>query len=152
MATYASILTKCEDAFLTAFNAIAGADLIAGVTTYKAGDVTELVPPLYRFEAIAAEQFATNATTVQGGEFYAVTMRVEAETHGDGSTRTQHGNICGLVEAVMVRSADQIVAEMETANVTDFQAVHYKFNGITSQMDDSLRITTYTATIGCVSR
>lgn len=152
MATYASILTKCEDAFKTAFDTIAGADLIAGVTTYKAGDTGELVPPFYRIEAVACEQFAPAAPTSEGGEFFAVTLQVQAATHGEGSTRSQHGNICGLVEAVMVRSADQIITEMESAAVTDFQAVHYRFTGATSQQDESLRITTYAAVIGCVSR
>lgn len=152
MATFKSILNKCEDAFYTAFNAIAATDFISGVTIYKATDQAEIVLPAILIESTGAERMADQATTAAAGENYFVTVQITAVTNGEDTTRAEHGNIAGLIEAVCFRSANQMVTELEAANVTDFQAIHYRAQTITAGMDDTRRTTTITAVVGCVSR
>ena len=153
MATYSSILTKTEDAFKVAFETIAGADLISGVTIYKQGDQTEIVPPFLLIEAVASEPLYPSAPTSVAGEGHSVTVQVTAAAHGEDSTRTALGNLAGLVEAVMVRSADQMLTQLSAAAVTDYTPKHYRFSGMSSGMfDDSIRTITHTAVIGGISR
>lgn len=153
MATYSSILTKTEDAFKVAFEAIAGADLISGVTIYKQGDQTELSPPFILIEAVASEPFVADTSSACLRENHAVTLNVTAAVHPQESARSDLANLAGLVENTMSRSADQILAEMDAAGVTDYTPFHYRYTGQSSGMfDDSIRTITNTAVIGGYSR
>lgn len=148
MATYLSILTKCEDAVQTAFEEIAGADLIPGVTIYKGGTDSEVVPPAISILAVSAVPMEPDSATICSGENYSITVEIAAITNPADSGRTAESNIAGLLEAVLFRSADQMLTELNAAGVTEFHASRYHAEGMTRSMDDDRRTTTATISIG----
>jgi hypothetical protein len=151
MATYPSILTKAEDAVYTAFNAIAGADLIDGVTVYKAGDQAEITLPAIIIEAVSAapESEAVPAALSQN---MVVTVEVSALSHGEETARTAHSNIAGLIEAVCFRSADLMPTEINAAAVANFTCNYYRPASLSRGMDETRRQTTATVVIGCLNK
>jgi len=150
MATYPSIFAQVETAFKAAFESIASTDLDAGWTVYRGADYNQLATPAIVIEAVSADQGAPDAGFASGS-FFAVTVEASAITEGEDSTGTVHGNVAGLVQAVLHRSASQIVTAIQAVGTTDFTAFLWTPGPSRNENQAQRRSTTYTGRLICAS-
>lgn len=151
MATYKSIYYKSEEALAYAYaNIPDAADVIAGVTTYKASDAGEKVLPSVTFFADSSITLADEGGSPVGQNFI-VSVEIHIQTEGVDSSRVAHANIEGLVEAVFCRSAEQIVTQCNAASVADFTALVWIPTGGRREYDAQRRTTIYTGLLTCAA-
>ena len=151
MATYQSILHKAADAINYAFGSIAGADL-PSCTRYLDDGIDDISLPAVVISC-TAETLADPTGTVSS-ENFRVTVNISAESMADTSdtSRTVHGQLAGIVEAVFFRSADQVVTECNAAGVTDFTAERWTPLSITQEKEPERRRTILSGALICTSR
>lgn len=151
MATYPSIFSKAEDAIAYAFDSIPdAADDISGFTVYKGGSPSEKALPAVTFVALEFAKI-TPESDPQFSQTFNVTLSAVVETSMDDETRAEAYEAEGLVEAVLFRSADQIVDECNAAGVSDFTALQWIPLSASRDFDGTRRTTTFIGSLICGS-
>lgn len=159
MSTYLSIDSKAEDAVKAAFISIGGTDwsdlaTSLGFTVNQGGDPDEMATPCVNIysggpqprEAMYAGKLA---------DHYDVSMTVEVRTSADnspnsnGCTRAEHAAFFGLMQAIGIRSADQMVAKLNAADIPNFRATQWKHTGGSNDFSGQTRISSLTFSLIC---
>lgn len=159
MSTYLSIDSKAEDAVKAAFISIGGTDwseLAAslGFTVNQGGDPDEMETPCVNIysdgpqprEPLYAGRLA---------DHYDVSMTVEVRTSADnspnseGCTRAEHAAFFGLMQAIGIRSADQMVTALNAAAIPNFRATQWKHTGGRNDFSGQTRISSITFSLIC---
>jgi hypothetical protein len=150
MATYPSIFSQVETAFKSAFESIASTDLDAGWTVYKGSDYNQEATPAIVIHAASFDP-TEEATGFACASNFAVLVEVSAITEGEDSTGTVHGNVAGLVQAVLYRSALHIKDAVNTVGTTDFTAMGWTPGPARNDFQSQRITTTFTGRLYCAS-
>lgn len=153
MSTHPSIDSKAEDAVKAAFIAIGGADwtdlvTAMGFTVNQGGDPDEMATPCVNIycsgvaprEALFAGKLA---------DHYSLDIVAEAITNAEDCTRTEHANLFGLLQAIGIQSADQMVAKLNDAGVSNFRASQWKHTGGANGYQGQTRVSSLTFSLIC---
>ena len=141
MPNYSSTMTKCEDA-VAAYLAAFTLSNMTGVTVYKGGGNDDMALPCVIISADRAAPSAPGSIyTTFGSKIVEISVRVM--THGDDAGRAAHDLLCGDVEAALIRSADQAVAIMTAAAISDFVPKLWTFVDAAPEYQDNRRETVY---------
>ena len=147
MADYPSIETKIEDAVAVAFAAFTGGP--TGFTYYKSNLGAELVLPAIVIQCLGFEKAHPDAEAGARNNFNA-TVNIIVVTDAEDSSRVIHGNLYGWAQAIGIRSADQMVTELNAAAVAGFTASAWGIeSGGQSDFDDQRRVSTLTFSLIC---
>jgi len=150
MATYPSIFTQAESAFKSAFESIASTDLDAGWTVYRGADYNQEATPAVVIHATSFDM-TEEATGTSAASNFSVLFEVSAVTEGEDTTGAIHGNVAGLIQAVLYRSASQIVSAVNTAGTSDFHAMGWTPGAARNEFSSQRMTTTYTGRLYCAS-
>lgn len=153
MSTYLSIDSKAEDAVKAAFIAIGGTDwtdLVTslGFTVNQGGDSDEMVLPCVNIYCSGT----TSREPMYGGKMadhFDLEITVEAMTSGEQETRAEHAALFGLLQAIGIQSADQMVAALTAAAIPNFRASQWKHTGGSNSFSGQRRISTLTFSLIC---
>lgn len=147
MADYPSIESKVEDAVAVAFAAFAGGP--TGYTYYKSNLGAEIELPAIVIQCPGFEKAHPDAEAGARNNLNA-TVNIIVATNAEDSSRTVHGNLYGWAQAIGIRSADQMVTELNAAAVSGFTALAWGIeSGGQSDFDDQRRVSTLTFSLIC---
>jgi hypothetical protein len=150
MATYPSIFAQVETAFKSAFESIAATDLDSAWTVYKGSDYNQEATPAIVIHAASFDMTEESAGFACASNF-AVLVEVSAITEGEDTTGAIHGNVAGLVQAVLYRSASSIVSAVNTVGTTDFTAKGWTPGPARNDFQSQRISTTFTGRLYCAS-
>jgi len=152
MSTHPSIDSKAEDAVKAAFIAIGGTDwtdlvTALGFTVNQGGDADEMDEPCVNLycsghitrDSMHAGKMADN---------YNLEITAEVRT-GKDETRAEHASLFGLIQAVGIQSADQMVAKLNDSGVSNFRASQWKHTGGANGYQGQTRVSSLTFSMIC---
>lgn len=153
MSTHASIDSRAEDAVKAAFISIGGTDWTDLVTSLgfevnQGGDPDQMALPAVNIYC-SGTQPRDSLYAGKLADHYALEITAEAITNSADQTRAQHANLFGLLQAVGIQSADQMVAALNAAGVADFRASQWKHTGGTNAYFGQTRVSSLTFSLIC---
>lgn len=152
MSTYLSIDSKAEDAVKAAFIAIGAtdwSDLVTslGFSVNQGGDSDEMVLPCVNFYCSGS----TSRAAMYAGKMadhFDLEITVEVITR-EQESRAEHAAFHGLMQAIGIQSADQMVAALTAAAISNFRASQWKHTGGRNSFSGQRRISTLTFSLIC---
>jgi hypothetical protein len=153
MSTYLSIDSKAEDAVKAAFIAIGGTDwsdlsAALGFTVNQGGDPDEMATPCVNIYS-AGPNPRDPLYAGKLADHYDVAITVEVRTSAEDTTRAQHASLFGLMQAIGIQSADQMVAALNAAAIPNFRATQWKHTGGSNDFAGQTRISSVTFSLIC---
>lgn len=146
MPDYPSLESKVQDATAAAFLEFGAA---SGFTYYKANDPAEMTLPAVVIQCAGFQKHAPDAEAGARNNFDC-SVTVSVISNSADTTAAAHGNIYGLMQAIGIRSADQMPGLMNAAGVADFTCSAWAIEaGGETTFDDQLRISTLTFSAIC---
>jgi hypothetical protein len=82
-------------------------------------------------------------------DHYNLEITAEAMTNGGDQTRAQHATLFGLLQAIGIQSADQMVTALNAAGVSDFRAFQWKHIGGSNTYQGQTRVSSLTFSLIC---
>ena len=154
MSTHPSIDSKAEDAVKAAFIAIGETDwtdLLSslGFTVNQGGDPDEMETPCVNLYCSGPDPYES-LSAGKLADRYALQITAQVITNAEDQTRAQHANLFGLIQAIGIQSADQMVTNLNAAGVSNFRASQWKHTpGGSNEYQGQRRISSITFSLIC---